>query len=355
MKNVTVKWLVVPALTLSFTAKQAIAAKDWTIHFSQIAPIQSYESEDFTVKHLNGDLHLISLKDNFSGFSQGETKTLIFRANFWSLAESDIMPNYIVSAPELEARVIESTVPYIDKDTGLEVVPHVETFTDVATQFKRSSADKTQWLTSEALYQRNSTPFQGKAAVDEFAVVQAIIPTPKSVNADLSKGFADLSQGLAVSLGNVKHKAVDAALSRLDALGVKQSNSGLPLHLSIVSNDEKIIGSYKLNISEKEISVIGVDSNGVFNGLQSLASLFTMGESRVPMVVVEDEPHYAFHGLLVDVARNFHSKEFILKLLDQMAEYKLNKLLDQMAEYKLNKLHLHGSVVGYCCYLPKDL
>jgi len=26
---------------LSFTAKKAIAAKDWTIHFSQIAPIQS--------------------------------------------------------------------------------------------------------------------------------------------------------------------------------------------------------------------------------------------------------------------------------------------------------------------------
>jgi hexosaminidase len=41
---------------------------------------------------------------------------------------------------------------------------------------------------------------------------------------------------------------------------------------------------------------------------------------------VEDEPHYVFRGMLVDVARNFHSKEFILSLLDQMAAYKLNKL-----------------------------
>ena len=321
---------------LSFTATQAIAAKDWTIHFSQIAPIQSFESDDFSVKHLNGDLHQISLKDNFSGFSQGETKTLNFRAMFWSLAESDVMPNYIVSAPRLEARVIESTVPFIDKDTGLEVLPHVETFTDSNTQFKRSAADKTQWLTPEKLYQRNSVLVQ-----DKLAVLQAIIPTPMSVSIDANMGFADIGQGISVSLGNVKHGDVDAALSRLSTLGVKQNAAGLPLRLSIRPNNNKIIGSYSLNITSKEIIIIGVDGNGVFNGLQSLASLVTVGESRIPMLVVEDEPHFVFRGMLVDVARNFHSKEFILKLLDQMAAY------------KLNKLHLHlGDDEGWRLEIP---
>jgi len=321
---------------LTFTAKEAIAAKDWTIHFSQIAPIQSFESEDFSVKHLNGDLHLISLKDTFSGFAAGEQKTLNFRAMFWSLAESDVMPNYIVSAVGLQPRVIESTKPFIDKDTGLEVVPHVETFTNVDRQFKRSATDKTQWLTSEVLYQRNSVLVE-----DKLAVIQAIIPTPKSVHFDENMGFANLSQGIAVSLGNVKHKNVDAALARLDTLGVKQSANGLPLRLSIVSNDNQVIGSYSLKVSAKEITIVGVDSNGVFNGLQSLASLVTVGESRIPMVAVEDEPHYAFRGMLVDVARNFHSKAFILKLLDQMAAY------------KLNKLHLHlGDDEGWRLEIP---
>jgi len=321
---------------LSFTAKQAIAAKDWTIHLSQIAPIQSFESKDFTVKHLNGDLHLIRLKDSFSGFSKGETKTLNFRANFWSLAESDMMPNYIVSAPGLEARVLESTVPYIDKDTGLEVLPHVESFTDTATQFKRSAADKTQWLTPEKLYQRNAVLIE-----DELAVLQAIVPTPKSISIDANKGFADISQGLKISLGNVKHADVDAAIARLATLGVKQSATGLPLHLSIVNNSEKIIGSYNLTVSNKEITIVGVDGNGVFNGLQSLASLVTVGKSRLPMLSVNDEPHFAFRGMLVDVARNFHSKEFILTLLDQMAAY------------KLNKLHLHlGDDEGWRLEIP---
>ena len=231
---------------LTFTAKQAIVAKEWTIHFSQIAPIQSFESDDFSVKHLNGDLHQISLKDTFSGFSAGEQKTLNFRAMFWSLAESDVMPNYIVSAPGLEARVIDSTKPYIDKETGLEVVPHVETFTDTNTQFKRSAEDQTQWLTSEKLYQRNSVLIE-----DELSVLQAIIPTPKSVSIDANAGFADISQGIAVSLGNVKHKEVAAAISRLVDLGVKQNVTGLPLRLSIASNNDKVIGSYSLVLPKR--------------------------------------------------------------------------------------------------------
>lgn len=321
---------------LSFTAKKAIAAKDWTIHFSQISPIQSFESEDFTVKHLNGDLHVISLQDNYSGFSAAETKKLTFRAMFWSLSETDALPNYIVSAPGLDARVIESTVPYIDKDTGLEILPYVEPFTDEKTQFKRTASDKTQWLTSEKLYQRNSVLVE-----DKLAVIQSIIPTPKSVVLDVNDGFADINKGIAISLGNVKHNDVDAAILRLNSLGVKQNAAGLPLHLSIVSNKDKVIGSYRLTVTDKNITIVGVDGNGVFNGLQSLASLVTVGESRIPMIEVADEPHFAFRGMLVDVARNFHSKEFILKLLDQMAAY------------KLNKLHLHlGDDEGWRLEIP---
>ncbi len=321
---------------LSFTAKQAIAAKDWTIHFSQISPIQSFESEDFTVKHLNGDLHVISLKDNYSGFSAAETKKITFRAMFWSLSETDALPNYIVSAPGLDARVIESTVPYIDKETGLEILPYVEPFTDEKTQFKRTASDKTQWLTSEKLYQRNSALVE-----DKLAVIQAIIPTPKSVTLDINDGFADISKGIAISLGNVKHNDVDAAIARLGTLGVNQNSEGLPLHLSIVSDKDKVIGSYSLTVTETKIAIVGVDGNGVFNGLQSLASLVMVGESRIPMIVVADEPHFAFRGMLVDVARNFHSKEFILKLLDQMAAY------------KLNKLHLHlGDDEGWRLEIP---
>ena len=328
---------------LKLTAKEKISADGWDIYFSHIAPIQSFESDDFTVKHLNGDLHHISLKDGFTGFEASEEKTLLFRAMFWSLAESDAMPNYIVSAQGvsyIKPKIIESTRPYIDKDSGLEILPHVTSFTDVNKHFKRSPDDKTSWLTSEALYQRNLA-MNVLSNSDNLSVAQAIIPTPKSVILDAKDGFVDISNGIAISLGNVKHNDVDAAISRLDNLGVKQNSVGLPVHLSIMSNNDRVIGSYSLTVTNKEISIVGVDGNGVFNGLQSLASLVTVGDPRIPMLSVNDEPHYAFRGMLVDVARNFHSKDFILTLLDQMAAY------------KLNKLHLHlGDDEGWRLEIP---
>ena len=325
---------------LSFTAKEAILVNDWAIHFSHISPIQSYESDEFRVIHLNGDLHQISLLEGFSGFKAGETKKAIFRANFWMLSETDALPNYLISSSDLQAKVIESTKTIIDKETGIEILPFVEPFTDEVHQFKRTATDKTQWLSSESLYQRNAKGVDS-AEIDDKAVARAIIPTPKSISYDKNNTTIDISQGLTIDFSNVPSHEVNAALEHLGNLGLTQSKDGVPLTLHINADDSKAIGSYKLFVTEKGISVIGVDANGVFNGLQSLASLYTVGKNTLPVLEVDDEPHYAFRGMLVDVARNFHSKDFIIDLLDQMAAY------------KLNKLHLHlGDDEGWRLEIP---
>ncbi len=328
---------------IAFTATKAISAKDWRIHFSQISPIQSYESDQLSVKHLNGDLHLITLKDNFAGFAQGETKRLKFRAQYWSLAESDAMPNYIVSADNSKAHVIESTKPYIDEETGLEMLSHVVAITDYEKQFKRNAKDKTQWLNSASLYQRNAEMFDSHKLALQPTIAKQIIPTPKSVTYRDNGATVDVAKGLKLDLGNVSLQGVDAALARLADLSVNISSAkdALPLVLNIAADDSKPIGSYHLSVTAAGIAVEGVDETGVFNGLMSLASLVTLGSNSLPLLEVADEPHYAFRGMLIDVARNFHSKAFILDLLDQMAAY------------KLNKLHLHlGDDEGWRLEIP---
>ncbi|WP_246058188.1 family 20 glycosylhydrolase [Litorilituus lipolyticus] len=327
---------------LTFKAQQGIDAKDWSIYFSQIAPIQSFESKEFEVKHINGDMHQITLQNSYSGFKKAESKTLLFRAMFWSLSESDPMPNYIVEAPNTKAQVIESTKAVIDTDTGLEILPHVIAFTDKEKQFKRSANDKTQWLNSAGLYKRNDAMFSA-ADVSDTQVSQTIIPTPKEVIFDSNNAVVDISNGFNLMLGNVKQSDVDAALSRLVLLSVNvgSDKQALPLKLAIESDENKAIGSYQLSVTSTGVIVTGVDGNGVFNGLQSLAALVEVGKGTIPIVEVVDEPHYSFRGMLVDVARNFHSKAFILNLLEQMAAY------------KLNKLHLHlGDDEGWRLEIP---
>ena len=321
---------------LSFTAAKAIESNSWDIHFSQIAPIQSSESEEFSVVHINGDLHKISLKEAFKGFKAGETKTILFRAMFWSLSESDAMPNYIVSAKNLEPRVIVSTQPYVDSETGLEVLPYVVAFTDYEKQFKRTNADSTQWLNSKTLYERNA-----KLGGNKLDVSNVIIPTPKSVVYDKNNRQLDLSSGINVNYGNVKEDDVAVAVKRLVSLGINNSVQGEKVSLSITEDNNKMIGSYQLTITGTGIEVDGVDAAGVFNGLQSLSSLVTLGSTKVPLLVAVDEPHYEFRGLLIDVARNFHDKAFILSMLEQMSAY------------KLNKLHLHlGDDEGWRLEIP---
>ena len=50
-----------------------------------------------------------------------------------------------------------------------------------------------------------------------------------------------------------------------------------------------------------------------------------MKELAIDAVEIEDAPRFGYRGLMLDVGRNFHSKETVKKLLELMAFYKLNR------------------------------
>lgn len=63
----------------------------------------------------------------------------------------------------------------------------------------------------------------------------------------------------------------------------------------------------------------------MFSGIQTLLSLLSGGNSLVRVHII-DEPRFQFRSMHLDIARNFRTKATILKLIDEMAMYKLNKL-----------------------------
>lgn len=86
----------------------------------------------------------------------------------------------------------------------------------------------------------------------------------------------------------------------------------------------------RTDLSSHEILIKGKTATGVFNGIQTLLSLLSGGNSLVRVHII-DEPRFQFRSMHLDIARNFRTKATILKLIDAMAMY------------KLNKLHLHAS------------
>lgn len=85
---------------------------------------------------------------------------------------------------------------------------------------------------------------------------------------------------------------------------------------------------YMLTVSPKDGAVVRSASGaGLFYGLQSVIQMLEdSGFKSIPSVTVTDSPRFGYRGMMIDVSRNFRSKEFIKKQIDAMSRLKMNTL-----------------------------
>ncbi len=304
--------------------------KDWQLNYSQVYPSYASSSETLNLEHLNGDIHQISPKENFNGFRQGQAHQVKLWVKSTLLSESQLMPNYWLSVPTLSPVIVDSTRSDIDAETGLEIQPWVVPFNDLPKQLKSAPNDNNRYADTQWLF--NHEP---KGIPEEGNLDFTIIPTPKSMTITDKTARLDLSKGLAVKFtGAIGYPEVAAAFERLAMLGIHESTSGIAVNINLNNNkaSDWRSGHYQLTTTKSSINIGSQDSAGAFYALQSLASLLTLSSKQVPLVYLDDQPHYDYRGQHVDVARNFHSKAFMFALIKQMAAYKLNKLHLHLAE-----------------------
>lgn len=118
------------------------------------------------------------------------------------------------------------------------------------------------------------------------------------------------------------------------AISAKPSKTGI-----ILAVDSAAVGKpegYTLEVTPKAVTVTGADNGGLFYGIQTLLQLFPSEiyssrrvkgvEWTAPCVSVADAPERPWRGMMLDVARYFHDKDYVKHYIDMMAMYKLNKL-----------------------------
>ena len=88
------------------------------------------------------------------------------------------------------------------------------------------------------------------------------------------------------------------------------------------TNPDKATESYSLEVDGKGVTVTSGSDKGLFYGAQTLLQL--MSKDGIAFASIKDEPRFPYRGYHLDVSRNFFPKEFIIKMLDWMAFYKLN-------------------------------
>ncbi len=311
------------------------ALEGWGIYFSQLTPVQIDHSDEFTITHINGDLHRITPTNKFTGFKANQAISIAFYSYGTQITRSEFMPNYFVYAEGLTATVIDSTRTGIDPDTGLETQAYLLPFTDKQAQFKLSTTDNTQWASAEQIYA--STP----RVPQDIGVSDSLIPQPLAIT-PLSADKLDLTKGLALTLTGVSAQALSPAINRLSLLGLKLNPQGLPLHIHVDNTLELHEEGYRFTSLNDQITIKAKTDKGAFYALTSLAGLIRLGDEQLASIEIVDAPRYDFRGMHIDVARNFLSKDFILKTLDQMAAYKLNKLHLHLADDEGWRIEIPG-------------
>ena len=121
----------------------------------------------------------------------------------------------------------------------------------------------------------------------------------------------------------------------LEATGCKSEQNGGQLENVIhLTTDDGSSEHYSLQseLSTNTVQIHGKGAAGVYYGIQTFLSLlYSYKDGRLPVVSIIDRPRFAYRGMHIDIARNFHGVE------------EIKRLIQVMAIYKLNKLHLHLS------------
>lgn len=318
---------------------------EWRIYFHSVRKLDSTQVEGVSLRHVQGDLHELSPTAGFKGLAKGASLKVPYTAGAHMVSYTDFMPRAFIAQQGLTAEVIANTNTENLQD-------FVEPFTKPE-QLQRFSPDLYPIATATTRYEGNLAV---NAAAAKLDTSPKIIPTPAEVK--YRKGAAVIDSNWKISYAGRLTSEAKYLADQFKAAGVTLASN--PAHASaagdvIVSSGKTIelkvdaaVGeaeAYRLTIAADKITIVGSDNAGAFYGIQSVLSLLPAQVSSshsLPLLSANDAPRYRWRGMMYDMGRNFHGKDVTLRLIEQMARYKLNKLHLHLTEDEGWRLEIPG-------------
>ncbi len=329
------------ALTLTNTSDTAIPASGWTLYFNFIRMIDaSTVSDQAKVTHINGDFYKLEPTDAFPALEPGASTEITFESAFWAVKKSDAPGGfYMVFA---DAAGVDGAPQPVRSYTVADF--------ETPAQTMRSAADLVPVPTALSRFSDNA----GLSRIPA-ADLPPVVPTP--VSWEMLEGtfnitsettiYADAGLDAEVDLlADILHAGLNSTgISRNDV----RVNANIRLRINADQIDSQYPGGYTLLASPEALTITGADAAGVFYGIQSLRSMIPVEAFAspvqtiaIPAIRITDAPRFEYRGMHIDVARNFHTKASILKVLDVMGHYKLNKFHFHLTDDEGWRLEIDG-------------
>ncbi|MBZ9611483.1 family 20 glycosylhydrolase [Rheinheimera maricola] len=313
---------------------------DWQLYFHLIRRIDTTEQHGLSIEHVQGDLHRIRPTARFNGLAPAQQLTLSFSSAPWMVSYSDFMPRAFIVAANLQPEVFANT----DSEDFSHFVLPLQTPAQLQRNF--GEADQVAIVDAARRYKHNAAMLNGIANADSH---QRIIPKP--LQAKFGKRHTTLTADWQLQFSGRLTNEAQFLQQQLQPLGLQLGDSAATsanktaiLSLSVDTTLALGPESYQLSISDHSISIRGTDNAGVFYAIQSLLALAQPEQNAVllPQADITDQPRASWRGMHYDMARNFHSKAVTLRLIDNMARYKLNKLHLHLTEDEGWRLQIPG-------------
>ncbi len=194
-----------------------------------------------------------------------------------------------------------------------------------------------------------------------------LMPVPASVQ--LKPGRLPITNDFTVATKGYADDRLRASIARMTRRLAGRTVITLPLDLSADQSSATLViqcerggsnipslnedESYSLEITDKQARLVAPTVVGATRGLETFLQLLQGDRDGyyLPAVIIQDQPRFAWRGLLIDIGRHYQPPEVLKRNLDAMAAVKLNVFHWHLTEdqgfrvesKKFPKLHSMGS------------
>lgn len=294
-----------PVFLLKNNEKKPIPTSGWSLYFNSIKKpvLAGQDTLYYRIYHLNGDLFRLTIKPALMSIPAGDS----IKIN--------------ITVPEIRN--------FTEVPTGFYLVYDHEPGKGYSLKNTTTLSNSIEPEVASLSYKKNN-----QLNIPGSAVPSLVFPTPQSF-AKQKGAFTITANTVIVTPGKFRSEAEFLAAELQGILGTKPqiAYKKTTTNTIVFAEGKSATEGYSLITGHDGITITASEATGIFYGVQSLKVLMPPNtwarkqkKISIPAVKVTDEPRFKHRGFMLDVARNFQTKEKVLKVLDVMALYKMNVL-----------------------------
>lgn len=311
----------------------AFDGSGWALHFNAFLSGVKDLDPRYQIEHLKGEYWQLRPAADYPGPAKGSMDTIRYRGS-GAVLKNVMAPRGFFLVKDGQAQAISWQQSPISKTAAFGESPldYLKQYDQAAALFNTYANLQTKPKQSHKIspapantpvWVGPSLPNYTDAQGEEQPAVQPL------VLADLQAQQPQLHLWYS---GGLWHEPIKVFAEWLDGfyqttlIQYAEEKPKLP-HLELHYDGNIPAEGYEIFQLSPELTVLSASSQaGMLYALATLIHALSIDKQQLvlPLQKVVDAPRFAYRGQMLDVARNFQTKETVLKLLDLMALFKLN-------------------------------